>query len=114
MEMMLTLVSGVLFACGVFCLLDGHFIKVVFGSIILSNAVNLLFFAMGRVSREDPAFISTDLLIESANPLSSAAVLTSIVIGFSLSAFIIALMFRAHEQLSSLEVNEIVEESGDL
>ncbi|MBC76949.1 MAG: cation:proton antiporter [Halobacteriovoraceae bacterium] len=112
MEVMLTLVSGILFACGVFCLLDGHFIKVVFGSIILSNAVNLLFFAMGRVDRDTPAFIGRGEVLQAANPLSSAAVLTSIVIGFSLTAFIIALMFRAHEQLSSLEVNEVVKEES--
>jgi len=109
-EWMLALTSGILFAIGVFCLLDGHFIKIVFGSVILANAVNLLFFSVGRVNRDTPALIKDQALhIPSANPLSSAAILTSIVIGFALSAFIIALVFRAYEQLSSLEVDQVVE-----
>jgi multicomponent Na+:H+ antiporter subunit C len=111
MEILLALVVGVLFAAGVYLLLEGNLVRAVFGLILMSNAANLLFFAAGRVMRGTPPLVPEGLEAPAgavANPLAQALVLTAIVIGFGLVSFALVLVYRYHRTFGT------VEPAGDL
>ncbi|GAL33585.1 Na(+) H(+) antiporter subunit C [Vibrio maritimus] len=50
MEILWSTVIGVFVAAGVYLMLERHFLRVIFGLILLSNAVNLAIFTSGRLN----------------------------------------------------------------
>lgn len=99
MQILLALLTGVLVAAGVYLLRRRDLLRMIFGLILLSNAVNLLVFGMGRVGRAAPPLIPEGALLPAApyaNPLPQALVLTALVIGFGLTAFALVLVYRTH------------------
>ncbi len=96
----LSLVTGIVFACAVYLLLQRRLLAVVLGIGLLGTGANLLVFAAGGL-RAVPAF--TDAagmpMPGHADPVPQALVLTAIVIGFAVLAFALALALRAYRQL---------------
>ena len=93
MEVLFALIIAWLTACGVYLLLREHIFPVVLGLILLSYAVNLFVFAMGRLAINQPAVL-TDANAY-ADPIPQALVLTAIVIGFGMTAFVVVMALRA-------------------
>jgi multicomponent Na+:H+ antiporter subunit C len=80
------------------------------GIAILGNAVNLLLFTAGRVTREVPPIIpagADTLGMDAANPLPQALILTAIVISFSFLAFLLVLTYRAYQDLKTDNTGEM-------
>lgn len=104
MEMIYALCVGILTTCGIFLALRGRTFPVVLGLTLLSYAVNLFLFASGRLNVEDAA-----VLLEGADqltdPLPQALVLTAIVIGFAMTAFVVILAMRARADLGNDHVD---------
>ena len=74
------------------------------GIAILGNAVNLLIFTAGRLTREIPPIVpegQKQLIEPFANPLPQALILTAIVIGFALFTFLLVLGYRAYQELDA-------------
>ncbi|MBN1278613.1 MAG: Na+/H+ antiporter subunit C [Chlorobium sp.] len=97
MTLLLAIVTGCLYAAGIFLILRRNMVKVIFGLILLGHGANLLIFTVGRLTKGVPAFVpaATDVLTgEYADPLPQALILTAIVIGFGLQAFTIVLFKR--------------------
>lgn len=109
MEVLYAVVVGVLAACGVFLLLESRSFSVVLGLILISYAVNLFLFAMGRLRTDRPPLV--DLGVEFADPLPQALVLTAIVIGFAMTAFVLVLALQARALTGSDHVDARSEES---
>jgi multicomponent K+:H+ antiporter subunit C len=93
MEALYAISLGVLCSCGVYLMLRGRTFPVVLGLTLLSYAVNLFLFAMGRLKSDAPAVVGA--AAEYADPLPQALVLTAIVIGFAMTAFLIVLALRS-------------------
>jgi multicomponent K+:H+ antiporter subunit C len=104
METLLSLVIGVLTACGVYLLLRAQTFPVVLGLTLLSYAVNLFLFASGRLVEGRPPIIVAGQT-GYADPLPQALVLTAIVIGFAMTAFVIMLALKARAELGTDEVD---------
>ncbi len=104
MEALLALVIGVLTACGVYLTLRGRTFAVVLGLTFLSYAVNLFLFAMGRLVIGRPPIIGGDTM-SYADPLPQALVLTAIVIGFGMTAYVIMLALKARAELGNDHVD---------
>ncbi len=110
MEVGLSVLIGIFFAAAIYLILSKQIIRILLGIAIIGNAVNLLIFTAGRLSREVPPIIP---LIQdvpaagSANPLPQALVLTAIVISFSLFAFMLVLAFRAYQELGTDNVDDM-------
>lgn len=95
MEVILALLIGVLTACGVYLLLRSHAFSALLGLTLLSYAVNLFLFAMGRLrSGAAPLVGTAPDNGPLADPLPQALVLTAIVIGFAMTAFVAVLALR--------------------
>ena len=94
MEIMFALVIGALTASGIFLILRARSFPVVVGLTMLSYGVNLFLFSTGRLSTGAPPIIGQ---VENySDPLPQALVLTAIVIGFAMTAFVVVLALRSH------------------
>ena len=110
METAFSAFVGIFFTVAVYLLLSKHIIRILLGAAILGNAVNLLIFTAGRLTREVPPIIPGDLPVPAemtANPLPQALVLTAIVISFSFFAFLLVLTYRAYQELGTDDTEEM-------
>lgn len=94
MEIVLALAIGVLTASGVWLVLRPRTFQVLIGLTLLSYAVNLFIFSTGglRIGAEPVLRGPAGSLIDYADPLPQALVLTAIVIGFATTALYLVLM----------------------
>jgi len=98
MEIILALAIGILAGSGVWLLLRPRTFQVVMGLVLLSYAVNLFIFSMGRVAVGKPPIIGPDNGIDPtlyADPVPQALVLTAIVIGFATTALLLVVLLAA-------------------
>ncbi|ACM25896.1 Na+/H+ antiporter subunit C [Agrobacterium rhizogenes] len=110
MEAVFAGLVGLFFAVAIYLMLSGFSIRIMLGIAILGNAVNLLLFTAGRVTREVPPIIpagADTLSVDAANPLPQALILTAIVISFSFLAFLLVLTYRAYQDLKTDNTGEM-------
>jgi multicomponent Na+:H+ antiporter subunit C len=108
MDWVIALLIGVLFACGLYCLLRRSVVRLVIGVLLLSQGANLLVFLSGGLTRGQPPMVEYGAkmpIAPYADPLPQAMVLTALVIGLGLVAFLLTLVFRAHESVGSDDIN---------
>jgi multicomponent Na+:H+ antiporter subunit C len=81
-------------AAGVYLALARDLLRCVIGVSLIGSAANLVMFAAGRVGVAVPPVIPAGqtALVDAANPLTQALVLTAIVIGFALTCFSLVLV----------------------
>ena len=104
METALAVVSGALVAGGIYLLLSQNLVRMLFGLILLSNAVNLVIFTAGGLEHRKPPLIEAGnvaTVSPVANALPQALILTAIVIGFALLTFMFILFYRTYETLGT-------------
>jgi multicomponent K+:H+ antiporter subunit C len=108
MELALASAIGVLVAAGVFLLLRARSFEVILGLTLLSYAVNLLIFSMGRLVVGKPPVLEKGLeplLANHTDPLPQALVLTAIVIGFGMTAVLLVTAMRSRSDNASDHVD---------
>jgi multicomponent K+:H+ antiporter subunit C len=108
MALLLALGVGVLTATGVYLLLRPRSFDVILGLTLLSYAVNVFIFLMGRVAIGKPPIIGKSIpptLVHYADPLPQALVLTAIVISFAMTAVMLVIALRTHAQTESDHVD---------
>ncbi|MFY9713309.1 MAG: Na(+)/H(+) antiporter subunit C [Microbacterium sp.] len=107
MDVSLTLIviMAVLFACGVYAMLERSLTRVLIGFLLLGNATNLLLLIVMGVPGNAP-FHGVDGPV--SDPLPQALTLTAIVITFAVSAFLLALIYRSWQlgQADTVEDDE--------
>jgi multicomponent K+:H+ antiporter subunit C len=94
MEMVISAGIGILTACGIYLILRPWTFSVILGLTLLSYAVNVLILASGRLRAGSPP-LALPGASGLADPLPQALVLTAIVIGFGMTAYLVALALRA-------------------
>jgi multicomponent K+:H+ antiporter subunit C len=107
MEALIAVAIGVLVSCGVYLILRARTFPVVVGLGLFSYAVNLYLFATGRFGNLAPPIIE-DGIVDPAHyvdPIPQALILTAIVIGFGMTAFIVVLSLRSYLTLGSDHVD---------
>lgn len=104
-------VIGVLFASAIYMMLRRSIVKLVIGLMILSNAANLLIFAVSGMTRGAPPLIPEGAggVVEGviADPLPQALILTAIVIAFGVLAFAVVLIHRAYEVVGTDDLDQM-------
>jgi multicomponent Na+:H+ antiporter subunit C len=109
-EPALALLVGLMVGLSVWLMLSGHLLRFLFGIGLLSNAVNLAIFAVGRLRYAAPALIGPEAVAPDgaiANALPQALILTAIVISFGLFAFTLAVVYRARGVFGTLEADAL-------
>ncbi|MBN1447718.1 MAG: Na+/H+ antiporter subunit C [Bacteroidetes bacterium] len=112
MHVLLAILSGILFAAGVWLILRRSLARLVLGLILLSQAANLVIFTSGGLHRAAPPIVgenATALEAPYADPLPQALILTAIVISFGLFAFFLVLIKRAHQETGTDDIDAMSE-----
>ena len=104
MEALVSLVIGIMTASAVYLLLRTHTFPVILGLSLLGYAVNIFLFASGRLLLDSAPLVEHGLE-QLPDPLPQALVLTAIVIGFGMTAFLVVLALRALGALGSDRVD---------
>jgi multicomponent Na+:H+ antiporter subunit C len=94
MQWELSLLVGFLFGAGIYLVLASSFLRVLMGFMILSNAVNLLLIANGGLLGQSAPPIVGGQGVSYVDPLPHALILTAIVIGFGVTAYLVVLLYR--------------------
>ncbi|MGW9231270.1 Na+/H+ antiporter subunit C [Pseudorhizobium sp. NPDC055634] len=110
MEAIFAILIGVFFSAAIYLMQSKYSVRILLGIAIFGNAVNLLLFTAGRITREVPPIIlpGTDVLpMTTANPLPQALILTAIVISFSFFCFLLVLTYRGYQELGTDNTDEM-------
>jgi multicomponent Na+:H+ antiporter subunit C len=113
-EALLALVSGVLYAAGIYLMLRRRLAQLIIGVALLSNGTNLLIFTAGSLTRARPPVVPEGAAVLAppyADPVPQALVLTAIVIGFGLTAFSLVLAHRVHSITGTDDIDDVGRES---
>lgn len=98
MELILSAAISVLAASGIWLLLRPRTFQVIVGLCLLSYAVNLFIFSMGRITLGMPPIMPKGGFVNPtayADPLPQALVLTAIVISFATTALFLVVLIAS-------------------
>ena len=107
MEVLFSLLIGVLVSAGVFLLLSRTIIRVVLGLAFIGYGVNLAILTVAGLNQASPPLLT--LPGPYVDPLPQALILTAIVIGFATTALLLTVALRAYQVAG----HEDVEAFGD-
>jgi multicomponent Na+:H+ antiporter subunit C len=110
MEIILALVTGGLYAAGIYMLLRRSLVKLLIGLGLLGHAANLLIFTAAGLTRGQPPVITPQATTVSppfADPLPQAFILTAIVISFGVTAFALVLAYRVYQAVGTDDLDQM-------
>lgn len=98
MELVLSAAIGVFAGSGIWLLMRPRTFQLIVGLCLLSYAVNIFIFAMGRLTVGQPPIMPKGGFVNTAayaDPLPQALVLTAIVISFATTALFLVVMIAS-------------------
>lgn len=110
MEAVVVVAASLVFAFAASALLRRNFLRMVIGFMMITNAANLVIFAIGRMTRGHPPIAGhhEEVIAQAANPVPQALILTAIVISFGITAFTLSLAYRVYRSLGTLDTDQLV------
>lgn len=111
MELLMAIAIGTLFGAGLYLCLRRRSFQLVLGMALMGHGANLLILNMGGIRRGQPPLIHEGAA-GYTDPLVQALILTAIVIGFGVTAFLLVLAYRSYQANGTDSVN-MVEEGED-
>ncbi|GGD04200.1 Na(+)/H(+) antiporter subunit C [Pontibacillus salipaludis] len=106
MEMITSLLAGILFATGIYNLLQKQLLRIVIGTALISHGAHLFILTMGKLKRGNPPII-VEGVENYVDPLPQALILTSIVISFGVTSFLLVLAYRAAKTNDTDNMDEL-------
>ncbi|MDQ0078868.1 Na(+)/H(+) antiporter subunit C [Arthrobacter oryzae] len=103
-------VMGALYACGIYLIMERSLTRVLLGLMLLANATNLLILATGGYAGLAPMFSKDTDPRDYNDPLPQALILTSIVISFAVTAFMLGIIYRSWVLARRDEIQDDVED----
>lgn len=110
MELLLSILVGIIFAVALYLILHRHFFKLILGLILFGLGTNLFIFVVGRLTRGGSAIIAQDSEVATvpyADPVPQALLLTAIVIGFGIQAFALVLIKQVHRAFGTNDMDDM-------
>jgi len=101
-------VVAVLFGTGAFLMLKADLFRVVVGMVMISNAAILALIGSGLSRGAAPIHPLPDDRL--SDPLVQAMALTAIVIGFAVTALLLAIAYRVYTSHESVDLDELSRE----
>lgn len=106
METFMTIISGVLFTVGTYLILNKNLLRIILGLTLFTHATHLMLIAINGLKKG-----AAPLLGENAasytDPIPQALILTSIVISFALTAFLLVLGYRTYVELGTDNMKQL-------
>ncbi|SDI93923.1 Na(+)/H(+) antiporter subunit C [Salimicrobium halophilum] len=94
MEIIMSVLAGILFMTGVYNLLQKQLLRIVIGTALVSHGAHLTILTMGKLKDGAPPIL-TEGVENYTDPLPQALILTSIVISFGVTSLLLVLAYRA-------------------
>lgn len=94
-DAILLIIMGVMFAAAIYLVMDRTLTRIMFGLMLFTNGANLLIIIMAGPAGVPPIVRDGVDANEYLDPLPQALTLTSIVISFAVTAFLLALIYRS-------------------
>src|SRR5690625_2695788 len=106
MEILMSIVIGIIFTVSVYLFLTKSILRVILGTLLLSHGVHLLLITMSELERGAPPLLNSGA--ESyTDPLPQALVLTAIVISFGVTSFLLVMAYRTYEKHKTDDLEEL-------
>jgi multicomponent Na+:H+ antiporter subunit C len=102
------LIVGVLVATGTYLLLQRGLVRMILGFVLIGHAANVLLVVSGGIALRGVPIAGQPG--PPADPLPQAFALTAIVIGFGITAFLLAIAFRSPDKFGD---DDLEEEEGE-
>lgn len=106
MTFAVSLTVAVLFGTGSYLMLQRNLVRVVVGIVLISNAANLFIIASGLTVGAPPV-LPIPAGETASDPLVQAMVLTAIVISSSITALLLAIVYRLYRAHGSVDIEEL-------
>ena len=109
MELLLAIVAGVLYACGLYLMLRRRLAQLILGLSLLANGANILIFTAAGLTRARPPLVPEGGALDGAfaDPVPQSLILTAIVIGFGVLAFSLVLGHRVERASANDDVDAV-------
>lgn len=99
MEIIMSILAGILFSTGVYNLLQRQLLRIVIGTALISHGAHLFILTMGQLKQGAPPILLGDHGATTyVDPLPQALILTSIVISFGLTSLLLVLAYRTTQE----------------
>lgn len=100
------LLVSVVFASGTFLILQRDLLRVVVGVVLVTNSATLFVISAGLTRGEVPIY---PLLEDGgvSDPLVQSMALTALIIGFGVSALLLAMVYRVYASHGTVDAEEI-------
>ncbi|MEZ5263708.1 MAG: NADH-quinone oxidoreductase subunit K [Acidimicrobiales bacterium] len=105
----LAVLAGLLYACGVYLLLQRTLTRIIIGLVLLGHGANVLLLVAGGRSGAAP-FGGAELVGRVSDPLPQALALTAMVITFGVTALLLTLAYRSWQLTADDEVEDDIED----
>ena len=105
MTLILSLAIGVLFGSGAFLLLKPDLFRIVVGIVLIANAANLALMASGLSRGRAPIHPLGEEGV--SDPLVQAMTITALVIGFAVTALLLAMAYRIYASSHTVDLDEL-------
>lgn len=106
MEVLMSIVVGILFTAATYLMLSKSILRIIIGTGLLSHGAHLLILTMGGLKKG-----AAPLLGEHAHsyvdPLPQALILTAIVISFGVTSFFLVLAYRSYQELGTDDMDQL-------
>jgi len=96
MEILMIFTIGVLFTVATYMILTKSLLRVILGVVIISHGAHLLLLTMAGLNQGSPPLLGEEAAAY-VDPLPQALILTAIVIGFGITAFMLVLAYRTYK-----------------
>jgi len=109
MNLIISLIVGILFSASTFLMFQKSFFKLIIGVILFGYATVFFLFTVGGVTKNAPPLIAEkNMLVDQlADPLPQALTLTAIVISIGVQLFVIVLMKKVYEEIDTGDLDEL-------
>ena len=107
MILAISVVIAVVFGSGAFLVLQRDLLRVVVGIVLVSNSAILFIIAAGLSRGSAPIYPIGEGTV--SDPLVQAMALTALVIGSSVAALLLAVVYRLYVSHDSIDIEEIFE-----
>lgn len=106
MEILMIIVIGVLFTVSTYMILTKSLLRVIIGTVLLSHGAHLLILTMGGLNKGAPPLLGEDATAYT-DPLPQALILTAIVIGFGVTAFLLVIAYRTYKVHNTDDLDQL-------
>lgn len=107
MELLISILVGVLVACGTYMLLSRKLLRIVLGTSLLSHGTLLFLMTSGELQRGSAPILGGFFKIY-VDPIPQVLLLTAIVINFAVTAFCLVLAYRTYQATGTDDIDQLL------